>query len=201
VTRATESEIFLSRGVSVTEYRRLEGARDRGAISEFVKERFAERYLKPLDVDPRKRSGFASLAIGCLMIEALESFRQGWPNTDRKGIEAFSLFFGHWSQFKDFEPLSGAFYKHIRCGILHQAETTGGWRIHRKGPLLDGEQRIINATKFLSALSQVLDDHCGQLASEQWESDLWRHFRDKMQNVCQTIKSPPTGILPLSMSR
>ncbi len=47
------------------------------------------------------------------------------------------------------------FYKHIRCGILHQSETRNGWRLLRNGPLLDRHGKSINATAFLRALRRA----------------------------------------------
>lgn len=41
------------------------------------------------------------------------------------------------------------FFTDIRCGILHQAETRGGWKIQRKGTLLDDHNKTMNATVFL----------------------------------------------------
>jgi len=49
-----------------------------------VRLRFAERYLDPI-LDSPKRHGFAMMAICCLMVEALESFRNGWSKTSDKG--------------------------------------------------------------------------------------------------------------------
>jgi hypothetical protein len=68
------------------------------------------------------------MAVSCLMIEALECFRQGWIDTKErgKGAQAFRLFFDTAEPLKEFRGYAPAFYTHVRCGILHQAETTGG---------------------------------------------------------------------------
>ena len=179
--------VMLSSNISVADYRKLERKKDKGAIANFLKQRFTERYLAPvLDVDTDKKSGFTMMAVACLMIEALESFRQGWLDTRRRSQNAFCSFFAHWPEFDVFRPHAKDFYKHVRCGILHQAETKA-WLIRRKGDLWDGNYKIINATKFLKQLRIVLDSYCDQLASEPWESDVWRCCRAKMDSVCKNV--------------
>jgi hypothetical protein len=132
------------------------------------------------------------------MIEALESFRQGWGDTNAgmpfrgktrsKGEVAFHYFFGHNEEFKDFRRYPQEFYKHIRCGILHQAESTGGWRITRKGPLFDAPTKTINATLFLNKLRKSLEGYCEELKSSDWNSPLWDNLRKKMQVICENCR-------------
>src|SRR5690349_18373768 len=111
--------------------------RDRASIARLIEFRFTERYLDPA-LDNPKRHGFAMLAVCCLMVEALESFRNGWKGTQgvKGGCEgAFSSFFEAHDQFKDLRPVASEFFKHVRCGILHQAETTGRWTVNRSAEL------------------------------------------------------------------
>lgn len=184
------SDIKLSNGITVSQYRKLERAQDRVAIACFIEKRFKERYLLPLTIDTNRKSGFTIIAISCLMIEALETFSLGWKNSKNHSEEVFISFFDRWPSFKVFRDDARGFYKNIRCGILHQAETTGGWRIHRKGPLLDQEHRTINATKFLHELGIVLEEYCDKLKSEPWTSACWKSFRKKMNSVCRNCEIP-----------
>lgn len=178
------SDIELATGVTVSKYRELEKAENQVEIARFIKKRFTERYINSLTVDCKLKSGFTIMAVACLMIEALESYYQGWENTEGKSKKAFCSFFERWSSFQDFRPNSAGFYENIRCGILHQAEVTGGWRIWRKGPLIDDKQKTINATEFLDKLQLVIDQYCKQLETEQWNSEIWQAFRKKMEAVC-----------------
>jgi hypothetical protein len=177
----------LSSSCTVAHYFSLQDARDSNAIADFVVERFTERYLDPIEVDPARKNGFTIMAVSCLMVESLESFRRGWKDTHHKSQEAFSSFFSHWDQFAEFRPVAKEFYQHVRCGILHQAETTGGWRIVRTGPIR--KQNVINATKFSGSLRSVLDTYSSSLRSENWESDIWKAFRNKMDAVCLNTKA------------
>ncbi len=179
-------DVLLSSKVSVARYRELEAAQSTGAIVTFLRERFEERYLTPLlDADTDVRNGFAMMAGGCLMIEALESFRLGWPDSRGRSEKAFCSFFAHWPPFEVLCPHAEGFYTHVRCGILHQAETTGGWRIRRKGALFDETERTVNATRFLKNLRAVLGAYCGELALQPWDSAIWRAFRAKMNHLCK----------------
>lgn len=179
--------IKLSKSCTVARYLSLQDSRARAAIADFIEERFEERYLDPIEVDPSKKNGFAIMAISCLMIESLESFRRGWRDTRNKSEAAFCSFFSQWDQFAEFRLVSGDFYRHVRCGILHQAETTGGWRIVRSGPIL--AHTTINASRFSGALRHVLKTYASSLRTEDWDSETWRAFRKKMDVVCQNTKS------------
>ncbi|MGH9874605.1 MAG: hypothetical protein ACRD9S_19280 [Pyrinomonadaceae bacterium] len=160
-------------------------AGDTEGLVEFIKGRFTERYITPLKAVPKSQAnGFSTMAICCLMIEALESFRQGWEDTDRKGALPFCCFFSANDNFAAFRTLSVDFYRQVRCGILHQGETTKGWRIKRwKHPLLDPTTKTINADKFHLELAISLEQYCDALSTCPWGSDLWVKFERKMRKV------------------
>lgn len=177
----------LSSSVSVAKYKELEAADDRAALGSFVIERFDERYFKPVDDSPSKH-GFASLAVSCLVIEALESFYQGLGSTKDQSTQMFTDFLARKTPLKvlggnDPDAARGTknwFYKDIRCGILHQAEARGGWLVMRKGPLLDPQKRVINATAVLRALRQEVKQYAKSIETDD---DLWKKFKVKMSAV------------------
>jgi len=58
---------------------------------------------------------------------------------------------------REFPEINGSeFDKNIRCRIIHQAQTQGGFRIIRTGPIFDSVAKSINATLFLRSLKQVV---------------------------------------------
>jgi hypothetical protein len=99
----------------------------------------------------REWSGFAILALDCLLIETLGQFYNGFDQTpDRKDKKRNPLGFSHkqfYAQFmsdintfsKDFDtnPKRVLFYEHFRCGILHQAQTK------MKSKVRFGEQSMV----------------------------------------------------------
>ncbi len=111
-------------------YSEMHQSKDRPGIAGLIRRRFEERYLNPI-LDNPERHGFAMLAICCLMVEALESFRHGWKNTAETGKSeaAFCGFFQAHEEFRELRPVAHEFYRAVRCGILHQAETTHSWRV------------------------------------------------------------------------
>ena len=186
--------ILLSSSTTIARYRQLEARKDRGEIADFLKERFTERYIRPLCGAPDMKHGFCTMAISCLMIEALESFWQGWPDTTRKSKEAFSSFFQRCSEqgleLGIFSDIADDFYKGVRCGILHQAETTNGWRIRRKGALCDKHTKTINATKFHNNLEKALLTYCETLKRSDWNLEIWCNLRNKMRAIIKNwVKS------------
>lgn len=172
----------LSSTVTVTQYRELEQNNDRQALAQFVRDRFNERYFRPIESTPvADKHGFTIMAVCCLVIETLESFYQGKEDTKYHSKEMFDAFFKRDTPLNVFTGDGDWFYKDIRCGILHQSEARGGWRILRNGPLLDLPTKRINATKFIKQLRKVVDIYANQI---QRDDALWAQFKKKMKAVC-----------------
>ncbi len=178
------SNTYLSSNVTIKDYLQMEQNKDKIQIAEFIKSRFTERYITPLRGDPEIKHGFCTMAICCLMIETLESFWRGWDNSRKQGGDCvFCSFFDRNRNLSAFHGYALDFYKHVRCGILHQAETTNGWRIRRDGPLFDPETKTINATKFLNEMEACLNTYCSTLEQEDWNSEIWSNFLLKMKAI------------------
>ena len=84
-------------------------------------------------------------------------------------------------------------YDNIRSGILHLGETYGGWRIHRRGPMLDFEFRTINATLFFVEVQRCFAEYCRQLERSPWTSDPWLKFRNRMNDLIRNCEIPDHG--------
>lgn len=143
-----------------------------------------ERYIVP--VCGFNKNGFAMMAIACLMIEAFQSLRMGLEHTRGNSREIFAKFFEEErSLFGVLADHSDAFYSNVRCGILHQAETTRGWKIRRSGELFDNDRLSINATKFLKLLKSILSCFCEMLAQSDWDTVQWQLVRAKLAFICE----------------
>jgi len=184
MARLEPSQVRLSEQVSVARYRKFVEDQDRAALAAFIRDRFRERYLRP--ITSRGKHGFTMMSVACLMIETLEAFSQGWPNTRDKSFKAFKAFFNRHNSFADFRPIARRFWEDIRCGLLHQGEARGGWRIRRVGPLIDTASRILNATRFVNALAGTLEDYAKSLETEPWAAPVWTKFLRKMDAVCES---------------
>jgi hypothetical protein len=163
----------------------------------FIRRRLFERYIDPvwaLDSNletKAKKNGFYVMAVSCLLIETLVAFWRGWETTEPyrdlsgrqvkgKSSKAFKFFFRAQPRFSAFRP--SEFYKHVRCGILHQGETTGGWTIQRTGPLFDGV-RSVNATLFHNQLALAIEDYIAILHNPPTKSKYRSNFDKKMDAV------------------
>lgn len=190
---SSSRSVKLASGFTVGDYLDAVDARNREVIAEGIHRRFTERYLQPVSDTAAKRHGFTMMAIACLMIEALESFRRGWGDTSQRGQgkQAFCSLFDAEGAFAPFRGHAADFHKGVRCGILHQAETSLGWRIRRDGDLLSVNAgiRTINATKFVCALRKALARYRDILKAAAWEDEIWVLLRKKMDRVCANCTS------------
>lgn len=110
-------------------------------------DRIQGRYVAPVDAivnhasyDIREFSGFAILAIDCLIIETLNQFHKGTDETTGKNWKAFRDFFQNSEHFKNefkTSKICQVFYSHFRCGLLHQAQTK------KQSKIRYGEKRMI----------------------------------------------------------
>lgn len=185
--------------ITVRDYSNMHSAKDRTKIADLIRLRFSERYLDPV-LDNPKRHGFSMLAVGCLMVEALESFRNGWKNTSGKSEAAFCSFFQAHVEFKDLRPVAHDFYRAVRCGILHQAETTDRWRVHRESGLFveNGGVRSVSASEFGKGLKSVLDRYHHDLDVADWNDQIWAKARKKLQAICHNCGLPDADVAKLS---
>lgn len=181
-------DILLASGFSVAQYRCAVRDTDVERLVQFVEGRFLERYIKPVSGDGRH--GFSIMAICCLMIESLISFRRGWSATQENGDKVFGEFFSTHEPFNGLALVANRFYGHVRNGLLHQAETTGGWRIRRDGgPLFDPETKTIEADRFRDAVEAALRKYCDELRGNTWDSNIWRNFRRKVDAICRNASA------------
>jgi hypothetical protein len=164
-----------------------------GQLADFILARHEERFLQPVRLmraapGNAQGYGFAMMALCLLLVETIQSYRDGLPTTDKRefdklvvlanipqpyrlkksdwksGKRAFQRFFR--ASRGPFEGLPGAaFYKNVRCGLLHQGQTKKGWIIERKGFKAwnrTTSSRILYRNDFFAALEncfrKYLDD-------------------------------------------
>ena len=101
------------------------------AISIF-EDRIRGRFLDLIHaIKSRTYAGFAVLALDCLLIETLQQFREGEPETPPRMSTKYFIRFLTETSFRDFfdEKTACMFYDQIRNGILHQAEVKESSRV------------------------------------------------------------------------
>lgn len=179
-------------------------------IAEHVYERLYNRFLKIFDFsaditnDYEKsgkskkinvfteeyKNGFLIMTSCSLLIETFASFLVGQNETPRgKSADMFNNVFEYAetkkNDLKQFK--NGLFYGKIRCGLLHQGETYGKFKITRKGlKLLDNE--TIDAILFLKNLKSLLQNYKDDLSDGNWDSKEWDACRLKIRFIISNAK-------------
>ncbi len=162
---------------------------DKVEIAESIKRRLIQRYILPGEQKENK-SGFNILANCCLLIETFESFYRGWNKTPN-GSDTFCKFFNRVSEFSEFtgNDTPTEFYKNIRCGILHQGETSGGWKIRRdKKRKLYRAEKIIDANHFRDDLKTAVEKYFDNLKLKDWDSNEWKMLEKKMKSIIRNCE-------------
>lgn len=162
-------------------------------------DRIRGRFLRVIEfIECYEYSGFAVLALDCLLIETLQQFHEGVPKTPiRKSKEYFVRFLTETSFGKFFNRnLANMFYEQIRCGILHQAEIKDSSRvlIRPQVPLVsladNGKGLIVNRGLFHRQLIKEFKDYLSRLQKNNPPDEkLRRNFKRKMDYVCHISKA------------
>mgnify|MGYP003612181445 CR=1 FL=1 len=192
----------------------IQNEQNKSKISNAIYERFYERYIKIFFYDSKEKytyykiendvekikqntifnaeykNGFSIMTNCSLLIETIVAFLQGDNKTTSYGENTFNNFFRKAEYYNN--PLSifenQKFYKNIRCGILHQGETYGGFKILREGKLFNKEEKIINAKLFCMEMNNLLISYKNELIESDWNSDIWVNCRKKIIHIINNSK-------------
>ncbi len=100
-----------------------------------------------------------------------------------------SNFFTKNNHFLELEKKGSDIYKKVRCGILHQGETTGGWKITREGKeLFNTGSNTLNAVLFSERMKKSLNSYREDLLRAEWEAEVWVNFRAKMEVIIKNCQ-------------
>lgn len=167
----------------------------KNTLADFVYDRLYERYIAPFEEQDNEYSsesdtklGFTIMANMCLLIETLQSFKEGLKDSNKKSENLFKRFFQENKEvFGEFN--ASDFYKNIRCGILHQGEATGGWKIYPSGISINSEDKNINAIAFRNDMKEVLKKYKKDLEVTDCNTPLWDNCLLKLQAIIQNCTS------------
>lgn len=160
----------------------------REAFSDYFETRINLRYLSPIKVlqgtGTLQGEGFSIVSVLCCLIEFLESTAQGSNYRYLKLGETLQAheYVNSQNLIVEFlqirEPFSATFdatsaqdfYVGVRCGLLHEARTTNGWRILEEGPngiIADVANRILYRNNFQEALLEYIKIYGKTLEADQ----------------------------------
>ncbi len=165
-----------------------------------LRRRLEHRFIKPArNLLRLKRSGFAVLALDCLLIETLQQFREGVAQTPQvtkpngRRVLASEDYFVAFLTSQYFGPgcnqhLAKLFYQTIRCGILHQAEVKESSLVRRDRPLIslspDQKGVVVNPVLFHRSVEAAFQKYLVDLRNRA-ELDLRKRFRHKMNHIAR----------------
>lgn len=143
---------------------------------------------------------FSIMALNCLLIETLQQFYDGLESTaPRKNEAAFKRFLSRSYYFRFSREVAEQFYRNIRCGILHQAETKGNVALSFSDDEPMVEERdsgwiVFNVKKISESLVREFDSYLDKLY-EPSETILRSHFILKMRFI--VLKADSENIFTL----
>ncbi len=161
--------------------------------------RIEERFLLPIaaltcyDHTPLRerpmRSGFAILTLDCLLIDTLQSFREGRIATgESSSAQSFKNFLKafHFSDFKSQDRSD--FYSYVRNALLHNGETRQNWRIRISTETLltkdpTTKTRTLNRRLFHEGVVTEYDEYRSLLRRTE-SVDARRLFLKRMDAIC-----------------
>jgi hypothetical protein len=164
--------------------------------------RMSERFLDPIAVlattsvtQPRMRPGFAIMALNCLVIDSLQSFREGRTATNAASTAAaFKMFFNTSPSFTIFNSNDrNDFVNGVRNALLHNGETRYDWKIRRTGSqILTRDKktgsRILNYNLFHAAVVSEYHAYVRELNSD--DAAIRARFLARMDALCQWPERP-----------
>jgi hypothetical protein len=195
-------DLRLATNWPVSKVRSCLRRKDTNGLVQFLRERHDERFFRPIRHLKSASGniqgyGFAMMALCALLVETIQSYRDGLPTTfppelDRlrhvprvppqyrippnlrvNGKKAFERFFrAHRQQFPGLR--GGQFYKNIRNGLLHQAQTRARWTLSKWGQgVCDSKGKVIYRDKFAEQLEATFEDYLTKLQVHRWNHRQW----------------------------
>jgi hypothetical protein len=196
------SDLRLATNWPVSRVRNCLRRKDRNGLVQFLRERHDERFFRPIKHLKNASGniqgyGFAMMALCALLVETIQSYRDGLPTTFPpelarfrnmprvppryripsslrvNGKKAFERFFrAHRQQFSGLR--GGQFYKNIRNGLLHQGQTKSKWTLSKWGQdVCDAKEKIIYRDKFAEQLESAFEGYLAKLRERRWNHRQW----------------------------
>ena len=172
------------------------------AFDEYFMQRLNLRYFNPIKILQENGTfageGFSIMAILCTLVEFLESTFRGLKYRfvrSKKDLAKFEynmssdIFVDFLSKRKPFsshfdKDLAFEFYKNVRCGLLHEAHTKGGWTIWAKSPngtIVEKDRKTVYRDNFRDAFDTCIAEYGGKLLTER---ELQEAFIRKFDFIC-----------------
>jgi hypothetical protein len=162
------------------------GSEDWQTAINIVEDRIKGRWLDAADILLESpNTGFAIIAIDCIVLESLWGFINGKSVPSRQEQQVYKEILSG-QNFRWKEDQCESFRQFVRNGIMHDAETRNGWLLVKADPDSvvpagkAGEYRL-NRTKFHNALKGTFEDWIEKLRGG--DQELRRNMRKRMNQI------------------
>lgn len=188
-----KGEVFISTKYKKEDYSKLD-LNNQSSIADWKKaiaifdDRIRNRYIKPLNllINDIKTNGFVIMSIECLLIETLLQFKEGKDEIKNNKKEYSDFLLQELSAYFDGNTCT-QFYKGIRCGILHSAQTKNYTRLTEDDSYVVKEKDgilYVSVLQLLSTIDEYLDNYECKLLNEK-EIIIRENFIKKMNMICK----------------
>lgn len=157
---------------------------------EIFEDRFRERYFSPINllIHNPELNGFAIMALNCLLVDTFYQFEEGLEQTNNNRECYVNFLKSHLSSIVASENMAKRFYKDIRCGILHSAQTNNGSMLAfengRAIEYINGHTSIkVNVKVFSYEMINYFQSYIYRLKSADKKTR--ENFIRKMHYVCR----------------
>ncbi|MCI6731157.1 MAG: hypothetical protein MR487_02365 [Lachnospiraceae bacterium] len=192
----TERGIFISDNHTRSDYRNLRLRIDSDseawnkAINIF-RERIYGRFINQIKLLNKnaRQNGFASMAMCCLLIDTMYKFEHGSIATNYNEVKYEEMLMTYMNDVFISLDVARAFYRGIRCGILHSGETQNGCMlsvtcnhiIEVRGNGMNTKINV-NVIDFSNRVIQYIDNYIERLYMRDIQTR--RKFIKKMNYLC-----------------
>lgn len=163
-------------------------------LIDIEKDRFKSRYFEPINnlLNSAEQNGFAIMAINCLLVDAFYQFENGLKENPKKNVgENYCTFLETYLNELFDKDSAKAFYKYIRCGILHQAQTKNGSFLTVEGDCILYNEKDdtvkVNVVKFSDAMIKYFEGYITRL--ENGNQIARDNLIKKMDSICRLPKA------------
>jgi len=156
--------------------------------------RLEERFIKPIKAleiayGANVIPGFAILALDCLLIDTLQSFREGRVRRGESDSRPFREFLGS-LRFRNGGFTSNDrddFVDYVRNALLHNGETRGDWKVNFRHPVIVHKDpgmttRTLNRKLFHAAVVEELKEYLEEVS--HGAADSRERFLRRMDAIC-----------------
>lgn len=182
--------------------------RHKTGLIKFLGERYDERFFQPIQLlrdahGSHQGYGIAMMALCSLLVESIQCCRDGLPSTNRRELTSLAQYVpppryevphGEWktgpTAFRDFFDYFSScfprtdgeeFYRSIRNGLLHQAQTKNGWTIRVDAKeVCEPRNKVINRNLFADGVKAAFDAYLTELRTSPRDSDIWKNARRRI---------------------